>query len=316
MAISLTLTPFSNAITASVTDLDAESRLVWYLDGKEFATETVEESTGAHSFTLAPVYFASPHTVRLDVYKEDEAVFSETAQTSTLYADLPLWSWSASNGDATAAQTVAAHEAATTQGLVVNYNHLVWDDFVQLLKDALDAVGLPWLSTYTNYENAFVGKTYGELTAQRFNAVVQNIRYPYWTWESKPGSCGYLGRQTVRKNDIVFGQYMIELAKYLNVVLGIYNGTANTKEAQALMEAAAVHSAIARASPSAPMRHISSLGSMAENAGLIRLPLAPFGASDNTSLVHKSEAAYIPLVPAKTEERIRLRQTAALMAQI
>lgn len=316
MAISLTLTPFSNAIMATVTELDAESRLVWYLDGKEFATETVEEDADSHTFTFAPVYFASLHTVKLDVYKEEEPVFSETAQTSTPYADIPLWDWTASNGQATAIQTVAAHEAATTQGLVANYSHLVWDDFVRLLKTALDEVGLPWLNTYGSYDSTLVGETYGSLTAQRFNSVVRNIRYPYWTWESKPGSYGYLGRQTVRKGDTVYGLYMTELAKYLNVVLGIYNGTASTKETRASMEASIVHDAVARARHSAPMWHTSILGNIGEIAGLIRLNRSLFKASDQTDLVHGADAVRLPPVTIQYGERMSLRQTAALMAQI
>ena len=291
MAVSMSLTPFSNAITATVTELEPKIRLVWYLDGKEFATETIDDGADTHTFTLSPVYFASTHVVKLEIYRADtdELVTTRTAQTSTLYADLPLWNWSESNGQASREQTSEAYQAAITQGLVSNYSHLVWDDLVRLLKNALDEAGLPWLTTYGSYDSTLVGKTYGSLTAQRFNAVIQNIRYPYWTWESLPGSYGYLGRQAVRSGDTVYGRYMTELAKYLNVVLGIYNGTASTRETSASIGTTLAHDAIARARQTAPIWHTSNLGSVRENADIIRLNGTLFGASEHSAISHSAE---------------------------
>lgn len=321
MAVSLTLTPLSNAIIATISGLDTEHKrerlFVWHLDGKEYASETAEPSGETHSFTFAPLYFASSHTVGVEIYDSEtgELFTSETAQTSTLYADIPLWSWTASNGHASQAQTTAAHRAATTQSLVSNYSHLVWDDFVRRVKDALDAVGLPWLTTYASYGNALVGETNGSLTAQRFNSVVQNIRYPYWTWEIIPSSYGYLGRQAVRRGDNVFGQYLIELAEHLNVVLSLYNGTANTRETSASMAAALIHNASAMARHPAPVIYTGRLGSLGEAADLARRPPVLFGADGRSALTHESELLRRPVSPFKQSRNLRLSQMAALTAQ-
>lgn len=310
MAISMSLTPFSNAITATVTELEPKSRLVWYLDGKEFATETIDDGADTHTFTLAPVYFASTHVVKLEVYRADtdELVEAKTAQTSTLYADIPLWSWSESNGLASREQTSEAYQAAITQGLVANYSHLVWDDFVRLLKNALDEVGLPWLNTYGSYSNTLVGEIYGSLTAQRFNAVVQNIRYPYWTWEGFPGSYGYLGRQAVRSGDTVYGLYMTELAKYLNVVLGIYNGTANTRETSASIDTALAHDAIARSLHTAPIWHTSNLGSVREDAGLAY--------QSSVRLLGDASAEHLALATLHTLRQIKANAASRVSADV
>ena len=313
MAVSLTLTPLSNAIIAAVSGLDTskkELQLFWFLDGKPFATEKVEPSDDAHSFTLAPVYFASTHTVGVTIYDAEEPIESLVAQTNTLYADIPTWRWVESNGQATMSQTLAAYEAATTKGLVADYSHLVWDDFVRLVKHALDEVGLPWLTTYGSYDQTLVKETYGALTAKRFNAVVQNIRYPYWTWESLPGSYGYLGRQAVRSGDTVYGQYMIELAKYLNVMLWIYNGNANTSETSAFMSAALAHDAVALSRHSAPIRHTSNLGGVGENANLVRLNRTLFGASGRSSINHVAALMAIAWKQFSASSRMALSENA------
>lgn len=233
MALTLTLRATSNSITATVSGLDTSytntRKFMWYLDGVLRAVETVEPGSSEHTYTITGVYFASEHSVRTEIYNaENGALLAVThGNASTLYANIPLWSWSASNGTASAAQTAAAYAAATSKGLVTDFRAKVWNDLVTLLHTALTGAGARW--TGIGYNNILLSAG-DPLTAQKFNAVVQNLRYPYWEWGGKPDSAGYLGRQDMRSGDWVYGKYIIELAKRLNTVIGIYNGTANTLE--------------------------------------------------------------------------------------
>lgn len=229
----MTLEATSSTITATVSGLDTsyadDRRFVWYLDGVRRTEETVSPGSASHTYTFTGVYFNSLHYVRLEIYSADggELYTTLTGSASTIYANTPLWSWNASNGTASAAQTAAAYTAATSKGLVTDFRATVWNDLVTLLHTALIDAGARWLGM--GYNNLLLSPK-APLTAQKFNTAVQNLRYPYWEWEGKPDSVGYLGRLDMRSGDWVYGKYIIELAKRLNTVIGIYNGTANVRE--------------------------------------------------------------------------------------
>lgn len=229
----MTLEATSSTITATVAGLDTsyayDRRFVWYLDGEKRTEETVSPGSASHTYTMTGVYFYSQHHVKLAIYStvSGNLLAEQEGTVSTLYANIPLWSWSASNGDASAAQTAAAYTAATSKGLVTDFSSLVWDDLVTLLHTALTDAGVRWLGI--GYDNLLLDAG-DPLTAQKFNTVVQNIRYPFWTWNNLPGSTGFLDRLDMRSGDWVYGAYIIELTKRLNTVIGIYNGTANVRE--------------------------------------------------------------------------------------
>lgn len=148
------------------------------------------------------------------------------------------WSWTSSNGTATAAQTQAAYAALTSNGNTSSFHRNVWNDFVNKVNQVLAALNLSWADTYGTISNTRMNYAYEDLTAARFNALRYNTRYNSWSWAINPGLPGYVGRDnfigigSVGENnaDVVYGRYFLELAERLNLVIGIINGTAPTHD--------------------------------------------------------------------------------------
>lgn len=153
---------------------------------------------------------------------------SKLPALSTTY---PLFDWTTSNGDATAEQTHKAYTAITTKGLCSDFSRLVWNDLVNLLSVALSEAGLPWITTYGTAASTLIPEYLGQLTANRFNAMVCNIGqlyYPNWYWvTSGPGKIGrtYVRGKVQTGNfrtaDGVYGKYIVELAEQLNLFLRV-----------------------------------------------------------------------------------------------
>jgi hypothetical protein len=151
---------------------------------------------------------------------------------------LTPWSWTASNGTASAAQTKSAHTALTSSGNTAAFHRYVWNDLVNKVNQVLTALNLSWADTYGTISNTRINYAYEDLTAARFNAVRYNTRYNSWSWEydvSKPwytGRADFRGVGSVGENaaDIVYGRYFLELTERLNVVIGIINGTTPTED--------------------------------------------------------------------------------------
>lgn len=129
----------------------------------------------------------------------------------------------------------SSRDALVQGGPTNHFAKAAWNALVDDLADALTEAGLEWDNTYTTTEGARMTETDGQLTAAKFNSVRLNIDYPAplgWAWERNPDFRGYLGRVPVRgvaeygKNcDIVYPEYIIELARKLNLLLEIMRGT-------------------------------------------------------------------------------------------
>lgn len=115
------------------------------------------------------------------------------------------WSWSASNGSASASQTSAAYSAVVNKTAVTNFSYLVWNDLVDKVKKILDATGDSWDSSYATYANTKMTSSDKTLTATKFNSLRYNIGSHYST-----------GIYDVAPNDDVLGSYFITLASCIN----------------------------------------------------------------------------------------------------
>lgn len=146
------------------------------------------------------------------------------------------WSWAASNGTASTAQTQAAYTAITIKGLTASFRRNVWNDLVSKVNEVAVAVRQAgWIPAYGNLtvSGTKMYRAYEDLTADRFNTLRCNAAYPAWSWENDPSREGYLGRLDFRGaaaygelgSDIVYGSYFIELTERLNQVIAILNGT-------------------------------------------------------------------------------------------
>lgn len=156
----------------------------------------------------------------------------------TIPVSYPLWDWNASNGNATAEQTIAAYTAATTKGLCEDFSRLVWNDIIDTLNELLVSLGMEWDNSYTTLEDAKILVANGPLMGPAFNSVRYNIEkaaFTTWKWEFDflLKDQGYVGRNDFRgvslwgmiKADKVYGWYIIELTRKLNVLIELMRGT-------------------------------------------------------------------------------------------
>lgn len=154
-------------------------------------------------------------------------------QIPALPENYPLFDWAEyqSSRDALAKGTPTAQFAKSA-----------WNALVDDLADALAESGLEWDETYTTADGARMTDTDGQLSAAKFNSVRLNIDHPAplgWAWERKPDFRGYLGRVEMRgaathgrRCDVVYPEYIIELARKLNVLLEIMRGSALLADAE------------------------------------------------------------------------------------
>ena len=115
------------------------------------------------------------------------------------------WSWTASNGNASASLTQAAYSAVVNKTAVTNFSYLVWNDLCDKVKEILDATGGSWDSTYATYANTKMASSNKTLTATKFNSLRYNIGSHYST-----------GITDVYTNDDVLGSYFTKLASCIN----------------------------------------------------------------------------------------------------
>lgn len=115
------------------------------------------------------------------------------------------WSWTISNGSATAAQTKAAYNAITGNGSTSGFSYKVWNDMVEKVVDILHAQGGYFNTSYLSYDETLMTATDKTLTADRFNSLRYNI--------SLNASTGITDRAP---GDVVLGSYFITLANCMN----------------------------------------------------------------------------------------------------
>ena len=147
-------------------------------------------------------------------------------QIPSIPGNYPLFDWS----------EYQSSRDALVQGMPTNhFAKAAWNAIVDDLVDALAESGLEWDNTYTTENGARMTDTDGQLTAAKFNSVCLNIDHPAplgWAWERNPDFRGYLGRVEMRgatthgrRCDTVYPEYIIEIARKLNVLLEIMRGT-------------------------------------------------------------------------------------------
>lgn len=143
------------------------------------------------------------------------------------------WSWTSSNGTATAAETIRAYMALTGKMNTTNFSYKVWNDLISKINAVNSALGRSWKTEYETYQKTRATGTYDTLTAEKFNSARYNTNYPSWRWAYDTEFEGFTGRTDMKgvslygetAADTVFGAYILELVKSLNIVIGIINGT-------------------------------------------------------------------------------------------
>lgn len=115
------------------------------------------------------------------------------------------WSWSSSNGTASASQTKAAYTALTNNGSTSDFSHLVWNDMCSKVIEIENAAGLTWSTKYASYADTKMSSSDKVLTATRFNSLRYNIGRSYST-----------GINEVASGDTVYAWYFTTLARCMN----------------------------------------------------------------------------------------------------
>ena len=180
------------------------------------------------------------------------------------------------------------------------------DTLGQLLAD----LGLSWDGRYTTQTGAKITALYGQLTAEKFNSVRHNIQavaFTTWRWQFDYLKEGYTGRNDFRgvraygaNSDRVYGWYIIELVRKLNVVIELMRGTYPTAELDLVNTAASHSDAQMPVRPSVKLPAValsaSNAAQMLNVAGIAPLPAVAAAESDG-----KGKLLAIPIIglPAK-----------------
>lgn len=115
------------------------------------------------------------------------------------------WSWSSSNGTASASQTKAAYTVLTNNGSTSDFSYLVWNDMCSKVIEIENAAGLTWSTKYASYADTKMSSSDKVLTATRFNSLRYNIGRSYST-----------GINEVASGDTVYAWYFTTLARCMN----------------------------------------------------------------------------------------------------
>lgn len=212
MAYISVLSTTESSIRVQMRGLDttyerADRVCTWYLNGQRNGISTLggKISSGG-TYTFSGLKAGTTYNISVSITAPGWTRVVEldtTAETDS--PSIEPWSWSRSNGNASASQTSAAYSAVRNNGSLSSFSHLVWNDMVDKVREILDAKGLAWSNNFASYSATKM--SYGDkvLTAARFNSLRYNIGLHYST-----------GINTVRTGDTVYGWYFTTLANCIN----------------------------------------------------------------------------------------------------
>ena len=130
---------------------------------------------------------------------------SWSARVTTDKILVSAWSWSASNGTATASQTKTTYDALINKGALSDFSYRVWNDMCSKVIEIENAAGLTWSTKYASYADTKMSSSDKVLTATRFNSLRYNIGRSYST-----------GIDEVASGDTVYAWYFTTLARCMN----------------------------------------------------------------------------------------------------
>lgn len=137
-------------------------------------------------------------------YSRRGSFSTDRAQVSATY-----WSWTRSNGSASAYQTSSAYTAITSKGYTSSFSYLVWNDLVNKVNELIGLSGGTWDSYYLSLSSTRMSSYDLEMTARRFNSLRNNINFYVNT-----------GLPVVNQGDVIYGSYFITFANAINNWIG------------------------------------------------------------------------------------------------
>lgn len=202
------ITAGSTSITFSYSVSNATTLRLYYGTSSSSMTSYKTLSTSSTSYTLSGLSESTTYYMYLYASSTTTGgtATGSTVSATTSSSKPDLWSWTASNGSATATQTSAARTAVTSNGYVTSCSYLVWNDMCDKVQAVLDCAGITW-STHYGLTLAQTKMTSSSkvMTAARFNSLRYNVGSHYST-----------GISEVSTGDIIYGSYFTTLMTKVN----------------------------------------------------------------------------------------------------
>lgn len=165
--------------------------------------QTVTKSS-SFSYTISGLDASNNYAINVCSISSAQSEWAD-AQTFTTSASISQWSWTSSNGSASSAQTVAMYNAINGTRQLDGLSYLVWNDLCDKVNDAAVASGDAWIITWGTLSSTKMSSSNKSLTAQRFNALKNNI-----------GARQSTGISDVSSGDPIYWEYFTTLTEKLN----------------------------------------------------------------------------------------------------
>ena len=203
---SFTYTKYSYAVSVAITGINTGNKCrVFVRLASDTSNTTVDETITATTTSLTKVFQGLLPSTNYVVNVQIDGGSWLGSKSFTTDAALSAWSWTSSNGDATATQTYNFYRALLgTVQVNGNLSYLVWNDLVEKVSAFLYAHGLAWDSTYASKANTKVAKG-NTLSAVIYNSLRNNINRVKAT-----------GLPVGAKNGQVYGKYITGLTDAIN----------------------------------------------------------------------------------------------------
>lgn len=152
--------------------------------GQWYPSSSYTERTSRWDYTISGLDPDTSYTINVQCATSSSGANNTYLGAQTQKTDeiaVENWSWTSSNGSATAAQTRNAYTAITSNGKTTDFSYLVWNDMCDKVKEILDAFGYSWSSSYASLASTKMTSTDKKMTAVRFNSLRYNI-YSHYTF--------------------------------------------------------------------------------------------------------------------------------------
>ena len=145
----------------------------------------------------------------------------------------PNWNWQQDD------DTIKAYYAVSNKSYTREFKARVWNSLCLKLKNTLNVMNLTWDEKYSSYTDVILDGHYPALTARIFNSVRHNIEVHVpttWKWVYDKAFDGYIGRLEFigainsKNPDTLYGSYILEIARKLNVLISIFKNEASFVE--------------------------------------------------------------------------------------
>ena len=226
----------SSSVTLRLTGLDTSwtngtRDVYWYLgsanggiptENAYYKTKSTTLADGVSSggdVTFSGLQASTQYGIYCEIYHGSEFLkglqgyVTTSSESGGGTVSIAKWSWTASNGSASADETNASYLAVRNKTEITNFSYLVWNDMVDKVNETLTAFNDEWYTTYGSLANTKMTATDRTLTAKRFNALRYNIENCYYAGDDTEVDTG-IGK--VKPGEDVLGSYFTKMMSTLN----------------------------------------------------------------------------------------------------